>query len=321
MRDLTDDVALMRPVIDALRASGCDPDRVLVRVGLPPGGLPAGRFPHSAQNLFWKAAADECGEEHVGLHLAEHLPAFHGLLLEYLFLSSDTFGAGLRHSLRYVRLLSDTLQAQLEVEGERAVLSLGESPAINRHFPEMLAGAVIRLFGALTEGEFKPLEVQLMNETGAPMERYRAVYGCPNTETQELIDIFTAKGLSEVSARRVALQLMNDGRGALDTLSREALGIDPTELGGNPWNAAGTSFLLFSLGALVPVAPFLFLDGAAALVASLLSSLLALLFSGAVTARFTGRPLAFSALRQVLVGTLAAAFTYGLGTALGVGLG
>ncbi|HHJ1932958.1 TPA: VIT1/CCC1 transporter family protein, partial [Pseudomonas aeruginosa] len=50
-------------------------------------------------------------------------------------------------------------------------------------------------------------------------------------------------------------------------------------------------------------------------------SLLALLFSGAVTARFTGRPLAFSALRQVLVGTLAAAFTYGLGTALGVGLG
>ncbi len=179
MRDLTDDVALMRPVIDALRASGCDPDRVLVRVGLPPGGLPAGRFPHSAQNLFWKAAADECGEEHVGLHLADHLPAFHGLLLEYLFLSSDTFGAGLRHSLRYVRLLSDTLQAQLEVEGERAVLSLGESPAINRHFPEMLAGAVIRLFGALTEGEFKPLEVQLMNETGAPMERYRAVYGCP----------------------------------------------------------------------------------------------------------------------------------------------
>lgn len=43
----------------------------------------------------------------------------------------------------------------------------------------MLAGAVIRLFGALTEGEFKPLEVQLMNETGAPMERYLAVYGCP----------------------------------------------------------------------------------------------------------------------------------------------
>ncbi|MBD2838562.1 AraC family transcriptional regulator [Pseudomonas sp. JM0905a] len=179
MRDLTDDVALMRPVIDALRASGTDPDKVLVRVGLPPGGLPAGRFPHTAQTQFWKAAADECGEEHVGLYLAGHLPAFHGLLLEYLFLSSGTFGEGLRHALRYVRLLSDTLSAHLDVEDDRAVLSLGRHAGSNRHFPEMLAGAVIRLFHALTEGQFKPHEVQLMHAEGAPAERYQSVYGCP----------------------------------------------------------------------------------------------------------------------------------------------
>lgn len=156
MRDLTDDVALMRAVIDALRASGADPDKVLGRLGLPAGGLPAGRFPHAAQAQFWRAAAEECGEEHVGLYLAGHLPAFHGLLLEYLFLSSETFGDGLRHALRYVRLLSDTLNARLEVDGDRAVLSLGQSIGSNRHFPEMLAGAVIRLFHALTEGDFIP---------------------------------------------------------------------------------------------------------------------------------------------------------------------
>lgn len=179
MRDLTDDVALMRPVIDALRASGNDPERVLARLGLPPAGLPAGRFPHAAQALFWAAAIDECGEEHVGLFLAQHLPAFHGLLLEYLFLSSETFGEGLRHALRYVRLLSDTLNAKLEVHGERAVLLLGLLPGTPRHFPEMLAGAVIRLFNALTEGDFQPHEVQLMHEAGAPAERYRQVYGCP----------------------------------------------------------------------------------------------------------------------------------------------
>jgi AraC-like DNA-binding protein len=179
MRDLTDDVALMRPVIDALRASGTDPDKVLVRVGLPPGGLPPGRFPHAAQTQFWKAAAAECGEEHVGLYLAGHLPAFHGLLLEYLFLSSGTFGEGLRHALRYVRLLSDTLSAHLEVEDDRAVLSLGRHAGSNRHFPEMLAGAVIRLFHALTDGQFKPHEVQLMHAEGAPAERYHLVYGCP----------------------------------------------------------------------------------------------------------------------------------------------
>ena len=179
MRDLTDDVALMRPVIDALRASGNDPERVLARVGLPPAGLPAGRFPHAAQTLFWQVASDECGEEHVGLYLAEHLPAFHGLLLEYLFLSSETFGDGLRHALRYVRLLSDTLNADLEVQGERALLTLGLIPGTPRHFPEMLAGAVIRLFAALTDGDFVPRQVQFMHGEGAPAERYRQVYGCP----------------------------------------------------------------------------------------------------------------------------------------------
>lgn len=179
MHDLTDDVALLRPALDALRASGADPDKVLARIGLPPGGLPAGRFPHVAQAQFWKAASAECGQEHVGLYLARHLPAFHGLLLEYLFLSSENFGDGLRHALRYVRLLSDTLNARLDVEGERATLLLGMSPGVPRHFPEMLAGAVIRLFDALTEGDFKPRVVQLMHGTGATPEHYAEVYGCP----------------------------------------------------------------------------------------------------------------------------------------------
>ncbi|MCG8909282.1 MULTISPECIES: AraC family transcriptional regulator [Pseudomonas] len=208
MRDLTDDVALMRPVIDALRASGTDPDRVLARVGLPAGSLPAGRFPHSAQNLFWKAAAEECGEEHVGLYLAGHLPAFHGLLLEYLFLSSATFGEGLRHALRYVRLLSDTLNARLEVEGEKAVLLLGHTAGTNRHFPEMLAGAVVRLFHALTEGDFKPHEVQLMHEEGAPAARYREVYGCPAVLGAERYALVFDAQVLEKPSRHAAPELL-----------------------------------------------------------------------------------------------------------------
>ncbi|KAF1051732.1 MAG: HTH-type transcriptional regulator VirS [Stenotrophomonas maltophilia] len=208
MHDLTDDVALMRPVIDALRASGSDPDRVLARVGLPAGSLPAGRFPHSAQNLFWKAAAEECGQEHVGLHLAGHLPAFHGLLLEYLFLSSATFGDGLRHALRYVRLLSDTLNARLEVDGDCAVLALGQSPSASRHFPEMLAGAVIRLFDALTEGDFSAREVQLMHSEGAPEARYREVYGCPvRLGAERYALVFDARVLEKPS-RHAAPELL-----------------------------------------------------------------------------------------------------------------
>lgn len=207
MRDLTDDVALMRPVIDALRASGTDPDRVLARVGLAPGDLPAGRFPHAAQTQFWKAAAEECGEEHVGLHLAGHLPAFHGLLLEYLFLSSETFGEGLRHALRYVRLLSDTLNARLDVEGDQAVLSLGMLGS-NRHFPEMLAGAVIRLFGALTDADFRPLKVELMHREGAPAERYQAVYGCPVQLGAERYALTFAASVLDKPSRHAAPELL-----------------------------------------------------------------------------------------------------------------
>lgn len=208
MRDLTDDVALMRPVIDALRASGTDPDRVLVRVGLPPGGLPAGRFPHAAQAAFWKAASEECGEEHVGLYLAQHLPAFHGLLLEYLFLSSETFGAGLRHALRYVRLLSDTLNARLHVDGDMAVLTLGLQADTPRHFPEMLAGAVIRLFTALTENDFRPREVRFMHLEGAPAERYLAAYGCPvRLGAEDCALLFDAAVLDKAS-RHAAPELL-----------------------------------------------------------------------------------------------------------------
>ena len=208
MRDLTDDVALMRLAFDALRASGADPDRVLQRLGMPAGELPSGRYPHMAQVLFWKAAAEECGDEHVGLYLAQYLPAFHGLLLEYMFLSSETFGDGLRHALRYVRLLSDSLSAKLQVEGDVATLIMGMSAEVPRHFPEMLAGAVIRLFSALTEGDFKPHEAQFIHPQGAPLQRYAEVYGCPVSFAQpHYALVFDAAVLSKAS-RHAAPELL-----------------------------------------------------------------------------------------------------------------
>ncbi|MDO9321528.1 MAG: AraC family transcriptional regulator [Pseudomonas sp.] len=208
MRDLTDDVALMRLAFDALRASGANPDRVLKRLGLPEGVLPSGRYPHMAQVLFWKAAAEECGEEHVGLHLSQHLPAFHGLLLEYMFLSSETFGDGLRHALRYVRLLSDGLSAKLEVDGEVATLVLGMSPEVPRHFPEMLAGAVIRMFSALTEGDFVPQQVQFIHAQAAPTERYQQAYGCPVVFEQPRYSLIFAASVLQKASRHAAPELL-----------------------------------------------------------------------------------------------------------------
>ncbi|MNE67542.1 VIT family protein [compost metagenome] len=111
---------------------------------------------------------------------------------------------------------------------------------------------------------------------------------------------------------------MADPSRALDTLVREELGIDPDDLGGSAWLAAATSFVVFCLGALIPVLPFLFLDGQAAVVTCALFSSIGLFLIGALVTLFTGRGLLYSGLRQVAFGLGAAAVTYGLGHWLGV---
>jgi len=142
----------------------------------------------------------------------------------------------------------------------------------------------------------------------------------PQAEQKELALIYQAKGLQKADAERVAAELMSDKKAALDTLAREELGIDPQELGGNALAAAGTSFVLFSLGAIFPVAPFLFLQGTRAIVTSIALSAVALCASGLLTSLFNGRSPWFSAARQIVFGCAAAAITYGIGSLHGVSL-
>ena len=129
----------------------------------------------------------------------------------------------------------------------------------------------------------------------------------PEEEIEEITLIYEAKGLPRPQAEALAQQMMANKDTALDTLVREELGIDPDELGGSAWAAAASSFLLFSLGAVFPVAPFLFLGGSAAVIASVVASGVALAAIGAGTSLFTGRSVAFSAFRQLLIGYAAAA--------------
>jgi vacuolar iron transporter family protein len=142
----------------------------------------------------------------------------------------------------------------------------------------------------------------------------------PLAEQHELALIFQAKGMPKEDAQRVAAQMMKDKKGALDTLAREELGIDPAELGGNPWSAAGTSFVLFSAGAIFPVAPFFWMHGTWAIAASALASGAVLCAVGMLSSLFNGRSPWYSAARQLIFGCLAAAVTYGVGAALGTTL-
>ncbi|MFP6561538.1 VIT1/CCC1 transporter family protein [Paraburkholderia sp. B3] len=142
----------------------------------------------------------------------------------------------------------------------------------------------------------------------------------PDAERHELALIYQAKGIEADEARRVAAQIMRDRDQALDTLAREELGIDPKELGGNPWSAAAVSFCLFALGAAFPTAAFLWAHGEAAIVQSVLLSALGLAAVGVFTSLFNGRSAAFSAFRQIAIGLVAAAFTAGAGHLLGVSI-
>lgn len=143
----------------------------------------------------------------------------------------------------------------------------------------------------------------------------------PEEEQQELALIYQSKGLQEQQANELAQRLIGDKSAALDTLAREELGVDPEELGGSAIEAAITSFVLFAIGAIIPVAPFFFASGFLGVGWSIALSALGLFGIGAAITLLTGRSVWFSGTRQVVVGLAAAAITFGIGRLIGVSLG
>ncbi len=140
----------------------------------------------------------------------------------------------------------------------------------------------------------------------------------PEEEREELELIYQAKGIAKDEAKQMSEAVIADQGAALDVLAREELGLDPEDLGGNPWTAAGTSFVLFAIGAIIPLAAFLFSSGITAIVISAAMSALALFGIGAAITIFTGRPALTSGLRQLVLGLAAAGLTFGVGHLLGV---
>jgi VIT1/CCC1 family predicted Fe2+/Mn2+ transporter len=146
------------------------------------------------------------------------------------------------------------------------------------------------------------------------------IAAAPEEEADELSLIYEAKGLDRATARALAARVAADPKTALDTLAREELAIDPLEMGGSAWEAAITSFLLFAVGAVVPVLPFLWMSGASAIAASLALGAAGLFGIGAATTLYTARGVLRAGLRQVLFGLVSSAVTFGLGRWIGVGL-
>ena len=149
-------------------------------------------------------------------------------------------------------------------------------------------------------------------------ERAERLAVSPEDGLQHIAGIYRDKGLEPAAAEHLAEHVAETPRAALDMLVREDLGIDPAELGGSAYGAAISSFCLFACGALFPVAPYFFLGGHAALLASACSTAAGLALIGIGTSLFTGRGMLFSIMRQLGITAAAAAITYGVGHLLGV---
>lgn len=184
----------------------------------------------------------------------------------------------------------------------------------------LLAGIAGLLAGAFSMGAGEYISMKVQREVFERLIHLEAheINMMPDEETEELAEIYVRKGLPADLAMQVATTVMRDPRIALQTHAREELGLDPDEGLGSPWGAAASSFVTFSFGAVVPLVPFLFTSGTAAIVWSASMSGITLFAVGGAMSILTGRNWLVSASRQLLVGVFAAVITFFVGKGLDV---
>ena len=176
----------------------------------------------------------------------------------------------------------------------------------------LIAGAI-----SMAAGEYNSMRVQSeLLERELELERLE-IRRNPEFETAELAEVYESRGMGAEQAREMAEAVMQDPEVALETHAREELGVDPTQLG-SPIGAATSSFVAFSVGALVPLVPWFLGSGTSAIAASLTAAVVAAVAVGVTIGRFTGRSLVRTVSRQVLFTLVPAALTFAVGSAVGV---
>lgn len=176
----------------------------------------------------------------------------------------------------------------------------------------LIAGAI-----SMAAGEYNSMRVQAeLFERELELERIE-IRRNPENETQELTQLYRSRGVDPDAARAIAESVMTDEELAVQTHAREELGFDPEELG-SPVAAAASSLVAFAIGAGVPLVPWLFGSGTAAILTSLGLALVAAVVIGAVIARLTERPAGRAVLRQVLFTAIPAGLTYAIGSVVGI---
>ena len=190
----------------------------------------------------------------------------------------------------------------------------------------LFSGIAGLLAGALSMGAGEFVSVRSQRELLAATEANEDAAASAadlDIDENELALVYRARGMDQEEALARARRIVTAARaGAQRTVTGpvHVHGADAHEIVGSDWTAAISSFLLFASGAIIPVLPWIFgLQGAIAVVVSLVLVGVALLSTGAMVGILSGGPPLRRALRQLAIGFGAAAITYALGLAFGVG--
>ncbi len=201
-------------------------------------------------------------------------------------------------------------------------LVMGIAGATSGQEGVLLAGLAGLLAGALSMslGEWisvKSSQELYENQMQIEMEELESN---PEGEQKELALIYITKGIPAQQAHEMAASIMQNKEQAHDLLVKEELGINAEEIKGSAVEAAIYSFILFAIGAVIPVIPFMFLSGTNAIILSVTASAAGLFLIGAAITLFTRKNVWYSGFRQVLFGLAAAAITFGIGSLIGVAI-
>lgn len=207
--------------------------------------------------------------------------------------------------------ISDGLVSNVGLILGVAAADTGGSSVIIAGVAGLLAGAV-----SMAAGEYVSVKAEAeLVERELAIER-ASLAKDPEEETEELASIYVSRGLDPDQARDLALAVMEDPDVALEVHAREELGVDPDSVG-DPVGAAGSSFLAFCIGAILPLVPWFFSDGRGAIIASVIIGLVAAAVVGATLAYFTERSKLKTALRQTFIAAVACSVTWLIGSLLG----
>lgn len=193
-----------------------------------------------------------------------------------------------------------------------AAATPGNIPAIaTAGIAALVAGAF-----SMAGGEYVSVSTQRDTEKALIAKEVKELSEQPAAELAELTGLYRKRGLSAKLARQVAEELT--ARDALAAHAEVELGIDPDELT-NPWHAAISSFVAFTLGALIPLVMILLPLGNPVVVTAV-SVVIGLFLTGWISAGLGKAPLLPAIVRNVLMGSATMMATYLIGLAFGVAI-